>query len=653
MNSQIRRALIEEASQAYYSTGTSPLSDAEFDALLEEERRENPNSPLLDVGHGYQVDKDQRAKKKFPHKYGIVGSLEKCHNYKELPKSFKEAQSVYWASLKLDGISCVMYYEKGHMYQALTRGQVVNDISVGIDITDKVKKIVPSYIDIKDKYFTGAVRGEILMSYNNFNIYKSVYPDASNARNSAAGLMGQNELSEDLKYLDIIVYNIIGHEVFHDSGIDIIHERITGKNERISTRYMEELMWLKFNYEEDHVVPHMILDFNEESFMDLMERLRDRWYGTYPADGIVITQSLMTAKNNSVIHNSVAFKFKAEVKETAVTGIEWNLSKTKYLVPTILVEPIELSGAMVSRVAGNNAKNILDSGLGVGARVKMYRSGEVIPYLDEVVEKADVELPIVCPCCGSELSWKGVHLICNNPECSDMKIQDLLIWCENIAPVEGLGDTLKLKFFEELLKDNASIESIYDSNNDHLVTFARFSSGDPQLGAQYRLFATMLNGLYNNKVPMYKALLALNIPRIGDVTAKKLAQHPDIVESLVDGCYSSADLLNIVGEATTGSILENLTKFHRLSFIWNNIDKEVSNSGEIKVAITGSLSVPRKTFETLLSANGFKLGDVTKDTRYLITDNPSSSSGKNAKADKLGIEKITEADFRNKYHLSY
>ena len=645
-----RQKLITEASQAYYSTGTSHLSDAEFDALLEEERRENPNSPLLGVGHGYQIDKDQRAKKKFPHKYGIVGSLDKCHNYGELPKNFKDLSKSYWASLKLDGLSCVMYYEKGHMYQALTRGQVVNDISMGIDITDKVKKIVPNYIDIKDKYFTGAVRGEVLMSYNNFNIYKSVYPDASNARNSAAGLMGQNELSEDLKYLDIIVYNIIGHEVFHDGSIDIIHERITGKDEHISTHYITELMWLKLNYEEDHVVPHMPLDFNEESFMGLMERLRDRWYGTYPADGIVITQSLMTAKNNSVIHNSVAFKFKAEVKETTVTGIEWNLSKTKYLVPTVLVSPIELSGATVSRVAGNNAKNIVESGLGIGAKVKMYRSGQVIPYIDEVIEKVPAVLPDKCPCCGADLPWKGVHLVCDNPDCADMKTQDLLIWCENISPVDGLGDTLKLKFFEELLKDNANIESIYDPNNDHLVTFARFSSGDPQLGSQYRLFATMLNGLYNNKVPMHKALLALNIPRLGDVTAKKLAQHIDVIKSLVDGCYPSDKLLDIVGEATTGTILMNLNKFQRLSYIWDNIDKTVVSADVVKVAITGSLeSMPRSQFEKLLNAHGFVLGDITKDTKYLITNTPNSSSGKNAKADKLGIEKITENEFRFRY----
>ena len=642
-----RQRRIAEASQAYYSTGTSPLSDAEFDALLEEERRENPNSSVLGIGHGYDINKDQRKDKKFPHKYGIVGSLDKCHNWDELPKDFKNisADHIQFASVKLDGISCVMYYKDGVMYQALTRGQKVNDISVGIDITDKVKIISPTFLEIPDKTFTGAVRGEILMSHNSFWTYSQNYPEASNARNSTAGLMGQKELTDDLQFLDIIVYTVIGCE-----------------DPTRFTKYQEVFNWLVRNFIDQDgpavAYYHTIhgSEYNCNNFISVMETFRDNWYSTYPADGIVLSDNDITVSGNSRIYNSVAFKFKAEVKETVVTGIEWNLSKTKNLVPTVLVEPVELSGATVTRTTGYNANYILDSGIGVGAKVRMYRSGEVIPTIDEIIEKVPVDLPTKCPCCEADLVWKGVHLVCDNPDCADMKTQDLLIWCNNIAPVDGLGDTLKLKFFEELcsaLSENlptgseVSIEGAYN--------LAKVYDGihiNPNVGSQYKLFYTMLNGLIHNKVPMYKALIALNIPRIGDVTAKKLAQYPDVVESLVDGCYSSLELMSIVGEATTGTILMNLNKFQRLSYIWDNIDKTVADTDVIKVAITGSLSIPRKQFETLLSANGFKLGDVTKDTKYLITDNPNSSSGKNAKADKLGIEKITEIEFRKKFNLT-
>lgn len=631
-----RQKLIAEASQAYYSTGTSPLSDAEFDALLEDERRENPNSPVLGIGHGYDLSKDQRKDKKIPHKYGIVGSLDKCHNWDELPKSFKNRERRI-ASLKLDGSSCVMYYKNGEMYLALTRGQVVNDISVGIDITDKVKKIAPQYASISDKTFTGAVRGETLMSHDNFNKYKELHPEASNARNSTAGLMGQKEVVDDLKLLNIIVYTIIGSEGL---GSYIGYDTI--------------LAWLTAQYGKENVVPHQEFSYSEYNFIHQMEFFKTMWYNKFPADGIVLTDIAVEAADNSRIYNAVAFKFKAEVKETTVTGIEWNLSKTKYLVPTVLVSPIELSGAIVSRVAGNNAKNIVESGLGTGAKVKMYRSGQVIPYIDEVIEKVPAVLPDKCPCCGLGLTWKGVHLVCDNPDCADMKTQDLLIWCENIAPVDGLGDTLKLKFFEELcsaLSENlptgseVSIEGAYN--------LAKVYDGiqiNSSVGSQYKLFYTMLDGLIHNKVPMYKALIALNIPRIGDVTAKKLAQHIDVIESLVDGCYPSDKLLDIVGEATTGTILMNLNKFQRLTYIWDNIDKAVVSADVVKVAITGSLeSMPRSQFEKLLNAHGFVLGDITKDTKYLITNTPNSSSSKNAKADKLGIEKITENEFRSRY----
>jgi DNA ligase (NAD+) len=631
-----RQKIIAEASQAYYSTGTSPLSDAEFDALLEEERRENPNSPVLGIGHGYDINKDQRKDKKIPHKYGIVGSLDKCHNWDELPKSFKDREKRI-ASLKLDGSSCVMYYKNGEMYLALTRGQVVNDISVGIDITDKVKKIAPQYVSISDKTFTGAVRGETLMSHDNFKKYKELHPEASNARNSTAGLMGQKEVVDDLKFLNIIVYTIIGSEGL---GLYIAYDTI--------------LAWLTAQYGKENVVPHQEFSYSEYNFMHQMEFFKTMWYNKFPADGIVLTDIAVEAVGNSRIYNSVAFKFKAEVKETTVTGIEWNLSKTKYLVPTVLVSPIELSGATVSRVAGNNAKNILDSGIGVGAKVKMYRSGQVIPYIDEVIEKVPVVLPDKCPCCGLDLTWKGVHLVCDNPDCADMKTQDLLIWCENIAPVDGLGDTLKLKFFEELCSAlSESLPTGSEVSIEGAYNLAKVYDGiqiDPSVGSQYKLFYTMLDGLIHNKVPMYKALLALNIPRIGDVTAKKLAQHIDVIESLVDGCYPSDKLLDIVGEATTGTILMNLNKFQRLTYIWDNIDKAVVSADVVKVAITGSLeSMPRSQFEKLLNAHGFVLGDITKDTKYLITNTPNSSSSKNAKADKLGIEKITENEFRSRY----
>ena len=635
MDTLERQKLIKEASQKYYSSGTSPLTDAEFDALLEEERAENPNSPLLGVGHGYDVN--LTAGQKFQHRYGIVGSLPKCHDWNEFPKSLKS--TLVCKTLKLDGISCVMYYRNGKMYQALTRGSE----NIGIDITDKVKKIAPSYFEIPDKEFTGAVRGEILMSFAKFEEFSATRENAENARNSTAGLIGMKEISEDLIYLDIITYRVIGITSMQSYPFPLYP----------FSDYKSMHGWLITNYGDDNVVPIEEITFNDDNqFMQDMKATRDSWYDKYPADGIVITSNdiKMVAQGEGVAveYNASAFKFPAETKETTIKGIEWNLSKTKYLVPTILVEPVRLSGATVSRAAGCNAKMVLDKKWGVGAKVKMTRSGEVIPYIEETILPSTPELPTVCPCCNAELIWDGVHLKCPNPDCKDSQIQDLLVWCNNLAPTDGLGDTLKLKFFEQLRDDssvkfNMTIEDIYRIGQLNILGKS----------VQYDIFCHMFNKLSGGSFPIVSALKALNIPRLGDATADLLSHYPEDIDKLIDGEIPD-NLAYKLGNANAESIAKHVGKFSRLQFIKENIEfnSESSSNERIYVAITGSLeSMTRSQFEKVLKEHGFVLGEISKNTKYLITNTPNSGSSKNAKADKLGIEKITEAEFRKRFEL--
>ena len=631
MDSVSRQELIKKASQAYYSNGTSPLTDAEFDALLEEERKENPNSPLLNVGHGYDVTLN--AGQKFQHRYGIVGSLPKCHDWSEFPKSLKG--SLVCKTLKLDGISCVMYYRNGKMYQALTRGSD----NIGIDITDKVYKIAPNYFEISDTEFTGAVRGEILMSFAKFDEFSATRENAENARNSTAGLIGMKEVSEDLKYLSIINYRVIGITSMQSYPFPLYP----------FSDYLTMHSWLINNFGDDNVVPIEEITFNDDTqFMNDMIVSRDNWYNMYPADGIVITSNdikFVSQDNGAYIdYNATAFKFPAETKETTIRGIEWNLSKTKYLVPTVLVESIKLSGATVSRAAGCNAKMVLDKRWGIGAKVKITRSGEVIPKIEETIVPSTPELPTVCPCCDAELIWDGVHLKCPNPDCRDSQIQDLLVWCNNIAPTDGLGDTLKLKFFEELHNNQnleLSVEGIYTN------TEVGFVGG----GAQLQLFEEMYTGLKRNKVAIISALKALNIPRLGDATADLLSHYPDDIDKLIAGEIPD-NLAYKLGNANAESIVRHSEKFKRLRFIKENLvfNSESSNNDKIKVAITGSLSIGRKDFEKLLNNNGFVLDDIKKDTQYLIADAPSTSS-KYIKALKLNIPIISEAEFRAKFNI--
>lgn len=373
MTTEERQKLIKDASQKYYSNGTSPLTDAEFDALIEEERKENPNSPLLGVGHGYDIS--LTSGEKFPHKYGLVGSLPKCHDWNEYPKSLKGKKVC--TSLKLDGLSCAMYYKNGHMYQALTRG----DGTLGIDITDKIYKVAPDYVDINDTTFTGSVRGEIIMSLANFAEFAKTHEDAKNPRNSTAGLIGAKEVVEDLKYVTVVVYTVIGIEstnvfpfpLYPFSDYESMHDWLTNN-------FSNVVMSLSDTYT------------SEEAFINDMIKLRECWYDKYPADGIVITQNDITVDSSaaavaSIKYNASAFKFKAESKETYIKDIEWNLSKTKYLVPVVVVDTIQLSGASVSRAAGCNALYILNNKISIGKKVRITRANEVIPKILEIQDE--------------------------------------------------------------------------------------------------------------------------------------------------------------------------------------------------------------------------------------------------------------------------
>ena len=238
-----------------------------------------------------------------------------------------------------------------------------------------------------------------------------------------------------------------------------------------------------------------------------------------------------------------------------------------------------------------------------------------------------------------------MHLACPNRNCSNFDLQDVLVWMENISPYDGLGDILKLKFLSEVFGENyISIDAIYktgplDRKPTNLVKF--------------NAFIDMYNKLFTNKVKLEDAIRALNIPRFGEVTSRKLAQYPDDVQMILYSLETCTewedDISEEIGDANYQSLRKHLWKFRRLLYIKENIDFTTKSQERGKVAITGKLSVKRAVFEEELRSLGYVPGNISKDTKYLITDDPTSDSEKNRKADKYGIVKITEKEFREKY----
>lgn len=626
-----------EANISYYAEkyylGSPEISDEQFDMMVDKLRQLNPNSKVLRTGWGFEVVGD-----KVKHKYSHIGSLDKTKSYKEIPERFKD-KTVY-ISPKLDGLSAVVYYENGKLVKGVTRGNG----EYGKDITNKLLSILgPNIVDSK---FTGGVRGELIISDKNWKLLQQKYNNLIAPRNFAAGIINRKELDEDIKYIDLVVYKIVGQE-----------------NTPIYTTRDEILNWLSINFK--HTIPNYYYPIlNEISWnmyhKETFDKFRTIGYGL---DGLVLTNSEVPYNYHTkeYIYDEVAFKFEAEKTVTKIKQIEWELSRTQRMVPVAVVEPVELSGAIINRATCNNAKMVLDLGLGSDAEVVITRSNEVIPQILEVINISTDVLPDVCPKCGYKLVWEGVDLKCNNKNCINIQQSDLQQWCESIGQTDGLQWTLMKQYLDSY--NILSIQDLY-AKKDIVLTDLNTKA----LTITETKIKQFFEKLYIHPIEADKALVALNIPRLGEKTSQILAENSVILMNFFAYCYGiiyqknisisdpKTQLLELVKDATTQSLYDNKDKFINLKYLFNldfsntRIVFPESNNTDVKfVAVTGSLqSMKRKEFEQYIKKYGYELTSNLKKCEYLINNDITSTSTKNKQAKQYNIPIITEQEFINK-----
>ena len=625
-----------ESQISYYATkyylGEPEITDEQFDALVDQLRKLNPDSEVLKkTGWGFQVNGD-----KIKHQYGHVGSLDKAKSYKEIPDLFKN-KTVY-ISPKLDGLSAVAYYDNGKLIKGITRGNG----EYGKDITEKLKIIIGSEID--DKKFTGAVRGELIISESNWNQLQLKYKDLIAPRNFAAGIINRKDIDVDIKYIDFVVYKIIGQE-----------------NKTTCINREAVLNWLKLNFKR-YIPLYYYPILNESSWetfhKETFESFQKLGYGL---DGLVLTlediQYLAHFEENrnlfDYIYTEIAFKFQSETATTIIKNIEWNLSRTQRLVPVANMNPVELSGAIIKKATCNNAKQVKDWGLGDGAEVVITRSNEVIPYIMQVIQEVDYDLPLNCPMCNELLVWDGVDLKCNNKNCLNLDYSDLQQWCEIIGETDGLQYTIMKQYL-----DHYKIATISDLYEEQTIVLADLNSR--KLSITEEKIKLFFNKLYLDSINLEKALIGLNIPSLGEKTAKVICKNKALYTKLIEyglyyETYSKENkqqleylLLDVVKEAKTEEILNQGRRLNHLKYIISRllVSENILNEDIKYIAITGALqSMKRKDFEAYINKYGYELSTNLKKCIYLVNNDINSTSSKNKTAKELGIPIITEQEF--------
>ena len=648
---------IKKYQKSYYEN-EAEISDEEFDTLWDELKSLDPNHPVLkevgsDVDFSAQnpdsKDGFQKAKHLIP-----MGSQEKAANPEQfLAWANKHKYPEYLVEYKLDGASLELQYENGVFTKAVTRGNG----EIGDDITQNALKMSGIVKQLDNKY-TGGVRGEVIMTRT---VHKNHFSDKANCRNAANGLMKRKD-GTGSEHLTVICYDAF----FINTDLQ---DSSSGIKSPFSTE-KEKILWLKksgFNTAELEICknPEEVIDYRAK-VMELRPTL------DFDIDGLVVKNNQIDIEDafRNRPDKQIAFKFSLEEAISTVKKVIWNENGATY-TPIAEFDTVELAGTKVSRASLANPNTIRDLGLYIGSKVVVTKRGEIIPKIEYVLkeeifseedtlfaaaQKEDlqpVEIPTTCGTCGSTLQNDGTRLFCPNPKCSKRALHQIEKWI-SVLDIRDFGTTLIKNLFDA--KDIQSIYDIYKLDEEtltkHFLNEESIEKDKVSLGAK-----KVLQAIEKSKnVTLAKFIAGFDIEGIGETMVEKLIEGGfSTLDSLLNA--SEVDFSNVYmfAEITAKTLFNGLkdNKEEMEKLVKENIITIESTAVEnpklagLSFCFTGELyTMKRAEAEKKVKAlGGTTKSSVVKGLSYLVTNDTSSGSAKNVKAQNLGIPVINEEEF--------
>lgn len=612
---------INQARKDYYN-GESKVSDALFDSWIDElSTLDAKNLAIIGIG-----SESISNWEKYNHKVEM-GSLNKCQNHQEFLDWHKKyaSKNEMLATLKLDGLSVSLIYENGLLTKAVTRGSGIT----GELITANVARM--NYVPLKLRNNINAtIRGEILLSKEN---HKKYFPDYSNPRNAASGLSRKFN-SEVCDKLDVLVYQIISDDIEEET-------------------YSEQFEILKsLGKDTDFCIPYIYLFTTEKEILDLkndfQNSLRERY--PYDLDGLVIHNNSLEKQREFGSHNarpyaSIAYKFESVGKETTIREIQIQVGNSGRITPVANFDTIDL-GTNVSRSTLHNFSNLEDLGIDVGCKILVCRSGDVIPFIEEVTQSTGTifKRPTNCPECNSTLENQGEYLTCvNTDSCPAQLSGRIKNWVKELNILE-LGETLIDKLTESKLVNDVS--DLYKLTIKDLASLERMAEKSAK---------NVHDSLWSCNEVMLEILLgALSIPMAGKSTFKLLIESGnDSLEKMFNLNLEMVKDIKGIGPIKAKSIINGLNRNKDLinKLLANGVkikEKLIGNLTGKSICITGSTNNKRAALEKMIIDNGgvYK-SSISKTCTHLIIADVNSTTSKAIGARKLGIKLISEEEFLN------
>ncbi len=647
MEQRIRELVdkLNEYSKAYYVLDAPRISDKEYDELYDELLRlEEQSGIILPDSPTQRVGGDPLPCFE-PHTHiHRLWSLDKVRTREDLidwgrrVERLAESQHLprvkYALEYKFDGLTINLTYEGGRLITGATRGNGI----VGEDITPQIKTIrtVPLTIPFKGKM---EVQGECYMKLSVLDeINKTTDEKLKNARNAAAGALRNLDPRITAKRrLDCYCYNV-GY--------------IEGKKLETQDEMLGFLRENGFT-----VSDYLVFCDDIETVCDEIDKAEEsRPHLDFLIDGMVVkVRDFATREALGATEKfprwAMAFKFAAEETTTTVRDITWEVGRTGKLTPRASFDPVELAGATIRHATLNNFDDIQRKRVGIGSRVFIRRSNDVIPEILSAVEgdvpERQVEKPTVCPACGAHVEHRGVHLYCTNSlSCAPQIAGRLAHYASRDAmDIDTFSEKTAALFVEELkLK---SIPDLYDLGPQDYMGLQGFGE---------RRINNLMAAIERSKDCTLGAFIfAIGIPNVGAKTAKDLARRFGTIEALRSATVEQLTEVPDVGEIVARSIVE----FFADPSIATQVDRllahgvkprpeEVQQDSPISgktIVVTGTLEkLDRRQAEALIESLGGKAaGSVSKKTDYVLAG--ESAGSKLTKARELGVRVLNEQEF--------
>jgi len=644
----------------YYVLDTPTITDAQFDALLQELKALEgkhpellePDSPSLGIGGGFATTFTQHD-----HIEKMM-SLDNVFDTEELTSWFdrveKESPSPkYLCELKVDGLAINLLYEKGQLTRALTRGNGVT----GEDVTLNVKTIkdLPHNLSGENIPELIEIRGEVFFPVAAFNQLNEELEEAgkqlfANPRNSAAGSLRQKDPRITAsRPLSVVVHGVGANQGVAFKSQSDAYAQLKDLGAPTSDRFkvcatrVDVVKFIEYYNEHRHDVEHEI-------------------------DGVVIKVDDIAEQQKLGFTSrapkwAIAFKYPPEEVTTKLLDIKVSVGRTGRVTPFAFMEPVKVAGSTVTNATLHNQEEIERKGVLIGDTVIIRKAGDVIPeVLGPVLDKRTGSerafvMPTNCPECASELraiSAGDVDIRCPNTQSCPAQLRERIYYIGSRAALDI--DVLGLEAAVALLSDQiiADESDLFALTTESLTRSEFFTKKDGSTGKNTE---KLLAGLESAKTrPLWRIIVALSIRHVGPTAAQSLANNFGSMQAISKATVAELSEIDGLGETIAQSIVEwfGIDWHRQIIAKWQgagvvmqaqaaaDLPQTLAN---LTFVVTGGLETfTRDSIAETITAHGGKAAAaVSKKTDYVLVG--SDPGSKLAKAQELGVKVIDEARF--------